>query len=426
MRILLSTFGSRGDVEPVAALAAQVRALGAEALVCCPPDAEFAALVERAGARLVPAFTSVRRWIADALANDPPMALSERAALVLNGQFEVLMEASEGCDAIFHVGLFPSTVAAVCVAELKGLPHVHGAYCTAFLPSEHHRPLAFPGHPVPADVTDNPRLWDLNAQVMNDLFGAPTADLRVRVGLPPVKSLRDHVMTDRPLLASDPVLTPWPPTDLIHPVQTGAWILPDDRPLPPAVEAFLGAGPAPVYLGFGSMPMPVLKDAAGVALEAARAHGRRLILGQGWAGLDLEAAGDDVLVIGEVNQQALFPRLAAAVHHGGAGTTHTAARAGAPQVVVPQIADQPYHAARVAALGIGAANDGPTLTVDSLTAALAIALAPGTRARATEIAGRMRADGAWTAAGLLLEAAQEKGAPGPVKRAWPRSPTHPT
>ena len=408
MRVLLSTFGSRGDVEPVAALAAQVRALGAEALVCCPPDAEFAALVERAGAALVPAFTSVRQWIADAIANDPPMALADRAALVLNGQFEVLNAAAEGCDAIFHIGLFPSTVAAVCVAELRGLPHVHGAYCPAFLPSEHHRPLAFPGHPVPADITDNRRLWDLNAQVMNDLFGAATAALRGRVGLPPVANLRDHVMTDRPLLASDPVLTPWLETDLIHPVQTGSWILADDRPLPTPIETFLAAGPPPVYVGFGSMPMPVLKESARVALEAVRAHGRRLILGQGWAGLDLEGAGDDVLVIGEVNQQALFPRLAAAVHHGGAGTTHTAARAGVPQIVVPQIADQPYHAARVAALGTGAAHDGPTLTADSLNAALAIALAPETRARATAVAGRMRTDGARTAAGLLLEAAARK------------------
>jgi vancomycin aglycone glucosyltransferase len=412
MRVLLSTFGSRGDVEPVAALAAQVRALGGEARVCCPPDAEFAALVERAGATLVPAFTSVRQWIADALANDPPMALSERAALVLNGQFEALSAAAEGCDVIFHVGLFPSTVAAVCVAELKGLPHIHGAYCTAFLPSEHHRPLAFPGHPVPDEITDNRRLWDLNAQVMDDLFGAATAALRDRLGLPPVTNLRDQVMTDRPLLASDPVLAPWTPTDLIHPVQTGAWILPDTRPLPPAVEAFLAAGPPPVYVGFGSMPMPVLKAAAGAALEAIRAHGRRLILGQGWAGLELENAGDDVLVIGEVNQQALFPRLAVAVHHGGAGTTHTAARAGVPQVVVPQIADQPYHADRVAALGIGAAHDGPTLTADSLSAALGVALASETCARAAEVAGQMRADGAGTAARLLLEAAGRKKTPG--------------
>jgi vancomycin aglycone glucosyltransferase len=67
MRILLSTFGSRGDVEPIAALGASLQALGAEARVCAPPDEEFAALLARAGATLAPAFTPLRQWVAEAL-----------------------------------------------------------------------------------------------------------------------------------------------------------------------------------------------------------------------------------------------------------------------------------------------------------------------------------------------------------------------
>ena len=92
------------------------------------------------------------------------------------------------------------------------------------------------------------------------------------------------------------------------------------------------------------------------------------------------------------------------MHHGGAGTTTTAARAGAPQVVVPQAGgDQPYWAARVADLGIGAAHDGPTPTTESLSAGLWTALAPETRARATAVAGAIRTDGAAVAARLLLD-----------------------
>ncbi|HTI26463.1 MAG TPA: nucleotide disphospho-sugar-binding domain-containing protein, partial [Kutzneria sp.] len=126
---------------------------------------------------------------------------------------------------------------------------------------------------------------------------------------------------------------------------------------------------------------------------------RRVILARGWADLDVE----DCFVIGDVNQQALFPRVAAVVHHGGAGTTHTAARAGAPQVVVPQIGDQPQFAARVAELGIGAAHDGPTPTHESLSAAFAIALSPETASRAGEVGGTVRTDGTTVAAKLLLE-----------------------
>ncbi|RYF90514.1 MAG: glycosyltransferase, partial [Caulobacteraceae bacterium] len=344
MRVLLSTFGSRGDVEPIAALAAQVQAQGGQAVVCAPPDPEFAALVDRAGATLAPAFTPVRQWIAGALANDPPMDLPTRAAWVLNAQFEAISLAAEGCEAVLAAGLFPSTAAARCLAELRGLPFVYGAYCPVFLPSEHHRPFPYPGHPVPAEILDNRLLWRRDMETMNAVFGGAVNVLRERLGLAAVDNVRDHVFTDRPWLAADPALSPWVTTDLRDVVQTGAWVLPDDRPLPAPVEAFLRAGPPPVYLGFGSMPMPALKTVGQAALQAAREHGRRLILAHGWAGLDLEAEGDDWIGIGEVNQQALFGRVAAVAHHGGAGTTHAAARAGAPQVVVPQIADQPYFA----------------------------------------------------------------------------------
>jgi len=403
MRVLLSTFGSRGDVEPMAGLAAQLRALGVEAVVCAPPDPEFAALLDRAGAPLAPAFTPVRQWVADALANRPPMSLPERAALVLRAQYAAISAAADGCDAVLAAGLFPSTAAARCVAEQRGLPFVYATYCPLFLPSTHHRPFPWPGHPVPAEETDNRVLWDRDVAARNAVFGEAYGALRAAIGLPPVDNVRDHVITNRPWLASDAALSPWEPTDLCDVVQTGAWVLPDERPLPAALEAFLSAGAPPVYVGFGSTPLPALKDAARAAIAAVRGQGRRVLLAHGWADLDLTDDGDDGFTVGEVNQQALFGRVAAVVHHGGAGTTTTAARAGAPQVVVPQIADQPYFAGRVAELGIGAAHDGPTPTVDSLAVALGTALAPETRARAAAAAGTIRADGAAAAAKLLLE-----------------------
>jgi len=107
-----------------------------------------------------------------------------------------------------------------------------------------------------------------------------------------------------------------------------------------------------------------------------------------------------------VNQQALFGRVAAVVHHGGAGTTTTATRAGVPQVVVPQWGDQPYFAGRVAELGIGAAHAVQAPTAESLGAALGTALDPGTRARAKAMAGTIRTDGTTVAAELLLSSAR--------------------
>jgi vancomycin aglycone glucosyltransferase len=94
--------------------------------------------------------------------------------------------------------------------------------------------------------------------------------------------------------------------------------------------------------------------------------------------------------------------VAAVVHHGGAGTTTTAALAGAPQVIVPQIVDQPYWAQRVADLGVGADHDGPTPTAASLSAALGTALRDDTRVRAEEVSATTRTDGASVAARKLV------------------------
>ncbi len=192
MRVLLSTFGSRGDVEPMAASGAQLQALGAEAIVWAPPAPEFVDLLDRAGVPLAPAYTQVRKFVADALANRPPMPLPQRAAGVLKGQYDAISAAAEGCDAILAAGLFPSTAAARCVAEQRGLPYVYAAYCPTFLPSTHHKPYPYPGHPNPDGVTDNRRLWEHNVGVMNAVFGEAVDALRTTIGLPAVTNVRER------------------------------------------------------------------------------------------------------------------------------------------------------------------------------------------------------------------------------------------
>jgi vancomycin aglycone glucosyltransferase len=116
----------------------------------------------------------------------------------------------------------------------------------------------------------------------------------------------------------------------------------DQRPISAEVEEFLHAGDAPVYFGFSSMSAP--QDLSRAMITAARENGRRAIVSRGWADVMLPDNEPDCLSIGEDNLQALFKRVAAVVHHGGAGTTTIAAMAGVPQVVVPQIWDQHYWA----------------------------------------------------------------------------------
>ena len=408
MRVLLTSWGSRGDVEPLAGLAVALRELGAQAWVCAPPDEDFAALLARAGVPLVPLGPTVRSIVAR---TKPPTTEDafRLAAELVAARFETLTAAAEGCDALLATGLMPA--GARDVAEKLGIHYVLACFQIFGLPSRHRPPLGRPGTPSPEGETDNRVLWEQDAQRVNGLYGEALNSHRAAIGLPPVDNVRDYVFTETPWLAADPILCPSQGMTDLDVVQTGAWILPDDRPLPDGLAAFLDAGEPPVYVGFGSMASYAPKDIAQVAIEATRARGRRVVLARGWAGLAPIDDADDCFVVGDVNQQALFPRVAAVVHHGGAGTTTTAARAGAPQVIVPQIADQPYWAARVAELGIGVAHDGRTPTFESLSAALENALTPETRDRAGAVAGTIRADGATVAAKLLIEAISQERPP---------------
>ncbi|MGW0751387.1 glycosyltransferase [Streptomyces sp. NPDC002587] len=403
MRVLLSAYDSRGGVEPLVGLAVRLRELGADVRVCAPPDEEFAKRLAGVGVEMVPTGRSVRALVTGRTPPSPA-GVPRRAAELAAAFYDNVTAAGEGCDVLVATGLVPAVAGVKAAAEKLGIRYVYASYQPVSLPSPHHPPMPRPGRPLPSDVTDNQVLWDRDAQDAHAVFGEAVNTHRASIGLPPVGNVRDHVFTDTPWLATDPVLAPWRrPADL-DVVQTGAWVLPDERPLPADLMAFLDAGTPPVYVGFGSIPMRDPRGVAREVVEAIRAQGRRAVVSRGWAELDLTDDHENCFVVGEVNHQALFRRVAAVVHHGGAGTTTTATWAGAPQVVVPQGGDQPYFASRVAQLGIGAAHDGPTPTAESLSAALRTALTPETRERATTVAGEFRTDGAAVAAKLLLDA----------------------
>ncbi|WP_329386302.1 glycosyltransferase [Streptomyces sp. NBC_01351] len=406
MRVLLSAYGSRGAVEPMVGLAVRLRELGAEVRVCAPPDEEFVERLAGVGVEMVPAGAPVRPLVTTVTPGSAA-GLAERAAALMDAQFDTVGAAAEGCDALVVTGPLPVAACARSAAEKLGIRFVHVSHQPVALPSPHRRPPARRGQTLPEGATDNQALWDLDAQIANTMFGEAINARRAAIGLPPLDNVRDYAFTDQPWLATDPALSPWQPTDL-DVVQTGAWTSTDERPLPADLLAFLDAGSAPVYVGLGSTPVGAPQDFAKAAVEAVRAQGRRAVLSRGWADLALIDDRDDCFLVGEVNHQALFRRAAAVVHHGSAATTTTAAQAGVPQVVVPQGADQPYWAERVADLGIGVAHDQPTPTApsaptaQSLSAALDAALTPETAARATAVAGTIRTDGTTVAAKLLL------------------------
>jgi len=285
-----------------------------------------------------------------------------------------------------------------------GIPYVFAAYSPTVLPSLHHAPPPLPPLPgqLPAPATtDNRDLWARDTERFNDLFLHPLNVYRESIGLAPVSDVRSYMFTDRPWLAADPTLGPWPDPAGLAVFQTGAWILRDERPLSRELERFLDAGEPPIYFGFGSSRAP--RGLSELMIQAARALGRRVIVSRGWADLSLVDNEPDCLAIGDANLLALFTRVAAVVHHGGAGTTTAAALGGAPQVVIPQRYDQHYWAQRVHDLGIGTAHGPGTPTIDSLRDALERTLGFEVAARAQSIGAAVRRDGALIAARCLIE-----------------------
>ena len=401
MRVLLSTIGSRGDVQPLVALAVELKALGHEVRLCVPPD--FRDWIEGLGLPVTsigPELRSTAKPKAAPAAAISPELRRQMIEGTVAAQFETITAAAAGCDAI--VGATALQVAAPSVAERMGIPYVFAAYCPAVLPSPRHAPpvLGVLGDtPAPA-MADYSELWAADARRWNDTWGSLINSRRASLGLAPVSDVHRYVITDRPWLAADPTLGPWPDPADGAVFQTGAWILRDETPLSAELDAFLDAGEPPVYFGFGSIRAPETLSRA--MIESARALGRRTILYRGWADLSLIDDGPDCLTIGDVNQQALFERVAAVVHHGGAGTTTAGARAGAPQVVIPQHYDQHYWAGRVHDLGIGTAHAGGTPTTDSLTGALERTLHAEVASRARSVAATMRSDGARLAAQSLI------------------------
>ncbi len=400
MRVLLSTIGSRGDVQPLVALAWQLKALGQEVRLCVPPD--FRDWIEGLGMPVTPIGPELRSTgkASPSAALPTPEQRRQMIEGTVATQFETIAEATLGCDVI--VGATALQIAAPSVAERMGIPYVFAAYCPAVLPSPHHAPpvLAMLGDtPAPA-TADYSELWTQDAKRWNDTWGLLLNSHRAKLGLVPINDVRSHILTDQPWLAADPILAPWPDPADGAVFQTGAWILPDERPLSPELEAFLHAGEPPVYFGFGSIRAP--EDLSRVMIQTARALGRRAIILRGWADLSLADNEPDCLAIGEVNQQALFKRVAAVVHHGGAGTTTAATRAGAPQVVIPQHYDQHYWAQRVHDLGIGTAHPFGSPTTASLMSALEHVLQPDVTARAQSIATAVRSNGTQVAAQRLI------------------------
>ncbi|CAM5608844.1 dTDP-epi-vancosaminyltransferase [Streptomyces glaucescens] len=177
--------------------------------MCTPPD--FAELFDSVGLALVPVGEPVRPFVKGVLTgktNAPAEGPPARAAAMTATTYEAVVTAAEECDVILATGLLPAAPARGRQPSAWASPTCSLPTFPAYLPSPHHPPFERSGRPFPPGVTDNRVLWDWDTETMNVLFGTGLNTHRASIGLPPVSHFRDYVLTDRPRLAADPVLSP--------------------------------------------------------------------------------------------------------------------------------------------------------------------------------------------------------------------------
>ncbi|QQQ78158.1 glycosyltransferase family 1 protein [Saccharothrix sp. 6-C] len=402
MRVSVLTAGSRGDVEPFLALGGRLRAEGHG--VRLVTHREFEPVVRAAGLDFAELPGDPKATLAGPqgqalLAARNPVTLVRRLREVVGPELRRSLTAAVDACRDADVIVYSTLVAfGPTVAEHLDVP-VAAAHLSPNTPTRAFPMTALP-RPVPAVL--NHATWRFSEALLWRAFRPLLDDQRADLGLPPLPRRTPPPRRRAPrLYGFSPSLVPpprdWTPTDHV----TGYWFTDTDSTLPPALTDFLDAGEPPVYLGFGSMPDPDPAAAADLLLTAARRVGRRAVLLSGWSGLRHADTDDDVLVVDDVPHRALFPRCAAAVHHGGAGTTAAAVLAGIPSVVVPFFADQFFWGRRVTELGVGTTTPTRTrTTADVLTDALRTTLSrtPSARALATRVATE---DGPGTAVTVL-------------------------
>jgi sterol 3beta-glucosyltransferase len=218
----------------------------------------------------------------------------------------------------------------------------------------------------------------------------------------------------RAMLAVTPALTTVSkhvvqrPTDWDAHFQVTGYLFDDDPDWTPPQDLsdFLAAGDAPVYIGFGSMPDSQPQAITRLILDAVRQSGKRAVILTGWAGLGTDDVPANSHMLKYAPHSWLFPKMAAVVHHGGAGTTAAGFRAGVPTIIVPHNGDQPYWGRRAKQLGIGTDPiPRKKLTADKLAAAIREATGdPDMREKAAALAQKIAVE---DGVGMAVKAVQK-------------------
>ncbi len=415
MRFAVTIHGTRGDVEPCAAVGRELRHRGHEVQMAVPPN--LVGFVESVGLHAISYGPDSQQQLQgdvferpDALTaatpsdwarlGNPLNALRKARAAATRDWDEMnqtLLSMTEGADVIVTGTAYQEI--AGNVAEFRRLP----------LAEVHYFPVRANNRVLPVRV---PQAIARGGYAMGEwmfwqLLKPAEARQRRTLGLPPA--------TTRPVArivaggaleiqAYDPVFFPGLAQDWgdRRPL-IGSMTLQKPTETDDDVTSWIAAGTPPIYFGFGSMPLDSPAEAVRLIRDVCGRLGERALICAGFSAFEERAGSDDIKIVPSVNHAAVFPTCRAVVHHGGAGTTAAGMRAGVPTLVLWVAAEQPLWGKQVKRLGVGTYRRFTATTRDSLLDDLRAVLTPEAAERARLLASRMKppADSVTTAANLL-------------------------
>lgn len=414
MQITIVTVGSRGDVQPYVALGLGLEAAGHR--VRLATHSPFAAFVRERGLEFaaiagepqqILQTEAGRAWVESG--QNPVRFVRRLAQLLEPVAVEMATEAETACRGSDLILYSTFGMVGYYVGQKLGVPTI-AAPLQPLTRTRAFPNIAFPPEPGVGGWF----IW-LTHLLGEQLFWQPIRPLvngwTDRLGLPRESFWGPFGRLNKvgpPLVYGFSPQVVAKPADWAKHIQVaGYWFLqrPETWKPPADLLSFLADGPRPVYLGFGSMTLRNSEETALLLGRALALSGRRAVVLRGWGGLEVAAPGVEIFVVEQVPHDWLFPKMAAVVHHGGAGTTAAGLRAGVPSVVVPFFADQNFWASRVAALGVGPASiPRRRLTAARLAGAIITATEDtGIGKRAARLGALIRAEDGVERAVALIE-----------------------
>jgi len=419
MHIAIIALGSRGDVQPFIALGKGLQAAGHTLRLVTHENYEK--LVKIHGLDFWPVRGNVQEY-----AETPEMR-----ALLEKGNFIAVMgyaakaakeaalgwaeggfQACQGMDLL--IGGFGGLFIGLALAEKLKLPLLQAHY-VPFTPTREFPGALFPQSIAKLGGAANKLSHHLTRQIMwQQGRSADEAARRQVLGLSTAPFFGPYHAAP---MQHTPILYGFSPSVIAKPADwgenihiTGYWFLESEDDWAPsmALEKFLQRGSPPIYIGFGSMSSRKPEETASLILQSLEQTGQRAILLSGWNGIQIEDLPDTVFVADSIPHDWLFERVAAVVHHGGAGTTAAGLRAGLPTIIIPFFADQPFWGQRVVDLGVGPQPiPRQKLTVERLASAIQMAVSDSTmRQKAAALGEKIQTE---DGIGQAVEIIQEFG-----------------